>query len=265
MIGVLKAKRSKAALAALLGTATLLVSLVAVHATAGGDSQKQGGSGKVDPRQKPYFDPARFSTRIDNAWFPLRPGITYIYRGNSEGKRTRDVFTVTHKTKVIDGVTTRVINDRVYMGGRLEERTLDYYVQDDQGNVWYFGEDTAELDKHGNVVSTDGTWHAGKHGAEPGLFMEANPQPGNTFQQEYQRGVAEDHYTVLTLKASVKVPYGSFGGNKLRRRVLVTKEWTPLEPKIRDHKVYVRGIGEVKEVTVKGAKEVGRLVKIVHR
>jgi hypothetical protein len=220
---------------------------------------------RVDPRQKPYFDPARFTTRIDNAWFPLRPGISYIYRGSSEDGRTRDVFTITHKTKVVDGVTTRVISDRVYLNGRLEERTLDYYVQDDQGNVWYFGEDTATLDKNGNVRSTEGTWHAGQNGAEPGLFMEANPQPGHVFQQEYQRAVAEDHYKVLTLAGYVKVPYGTFGANRLRQKVLVTKEWTPLEPEVRDHKVYVRGIGQVKEVTVRGPHEVGRLVKIVRR
>jgi hypothetical protein len=220
-------------------------------------------SHRVDPRQKPYFDPARFTTRIDNAWFPLRPGIRYIYRGHDEDGKMRDVFTITRRTKVVDGVTTRVINDRVFKEGRLAERTLDYYVQDDQGNVWYFGEDTEELNRNGKVVSTEGTWHAGRHGAEPGLFMPANPQPGNTFQQEYRKGVAEDHYTVLTLKASVRVPYGSFGGNKLRRRVLVTKEWTPLEPNVRDHKVYVRGIGQVKEAAVRGPEEVGRLVRIV--
>ncbi|MEA2461272.1 MAG: hypothetical protein QOH90_1449 [Actinomycetota bacterium] len=265
MSHILAAKGWKTAVGGLVVVAVAVGSYVATsaasphHVLAAG----QKGTGKVDPRQKPYFDPARFTTRIDNAWFPLKPGIRYIYRGNSGGTPMRDVFTVTSRTKVVDGVTTRVINDRVFSEGHLEERTLDYYVQDDQGNVWYFGEDTAELDRKGHVISTEGTWHAGRHGAEPGLFMEANPQPGNTYQQEFQRGVAEDHFTVLTLSASVKVPYGTFGRNALKRSVLVTKEWTPLEPKVRDHKVYVRGVGEVKEVAVKGPQEVGHLVKIV--
>jgi hypothetical protein len=255
----------KISIGAVATVAVLLAGIVAVHAASGGHRQtlaaRKGHA--VDPRQKPYFDPARFTTRIDNAWFPLKPGIRYVYRGSSEGTPMRDVFTVTRRTKVVDGVTTRVVNDRVFSEGHLEEKTFDYYVQDDQGNVWYFGEDTAEYNERGKVTSTEGTWRAGRHGAEPGLFIEAYPQRGHTFQQEFQRGVAEDFFTVLTLKASVKVPYGTFGRSALRRNVLVTKEWTPLEPKIRDHKVYVRGIGEVKEITVKGGQEVARLVKIV--
>ncbi len=240
--------------------------VVALQASARGGSQGTAATDQhVRPRQTPRYDPANFTPRIDNAWFPLRPGITYIYRGSKDGKRARDVYRVTHQTITIDGVTCRVVKDKLYLRGRLEERTKDYYTQDEDGNVWYFGEDTAELDRHGHVISREGSWRTGKKGAQAGIFMQADPQVGDQFQQEFLRGHAEDHYKVLSLAAEVKVPFGHFGRNKLKHNVELTKEWTPLEPKVRDHKFYVRGIGEVKEKTVKGGHETARLVRIFFR
>ncbi|MEA2476039.1 MAG: hypothetical protein QOC87_238 [Actinomycetota bacterium] len=219
----------------------------------------------VHPRPAPKYDPARFSARISNAWYPLKPGVVYVYKGRDGNKRSRDVLKPTDRVAKIDGVPCRVVNDKVYLNGVLHERTLDYYTQDAEGNVWYFAEDTAELDKNGNVTSTAGTWRTGRNGAEAGIFMQANPQVGDTFQQEFYRGHAEDHYQVLSLKAEVTVPYGHFGQNALRRNVELTKEWSPLEPNVRDHKVYVRGIGTVKEKTVRGGRELLKLVKIKKR
>jgi hypothetical protein len=175
------------------------------------------------------------------------------------------MYHVTDQVVKIVGVPCRVVKDRLYLNGRLEERTRDYYTQDEDGNVWYFGEDTAELDKNGNVVSREGTWRTGRRGAEAGIFMQANPQVGDQFQQEFFRHHAEDHYLVLSLTGDVKVPYGHFGRNPLKRKVELTKEWTPLEPNVLDHKYYVRGIGEVKEKTVKGGHETARLVNIIRR
>lgn len=236
-----------------------------VSALRAAPGHQAGVATKVKPRQPPKYDPATYTTRVDNAWFPLKPGVTYIYRGVEEDGHLRDVFTVTHRTITIEGVTCRVIRDKVYVEGRLRETTRDYYTQDEDGNVWYFGEDTAELSKSGKVTSREGTWRTGRHGAEAGIFMEANPQVGNQYRQEFLRGHAEDHYQVLSLSREIKVPYGHFGVVKLRRNVELTKEWTPLEPHIRDHKYYVRGIGEVKETTVKGPLETLELVKIVQR
>jgi hypothetical protein len=260
-------KRFQRAALALVAVAGLSVSagVVAMQALASGGVQASPSTVSIRPRQHPHYDPTNFSARVDNAWFPLKPGITYIYRGNKDGKWARDVYHVTHQVVAIAGVPCRVVRDKLYLKGRLEERTKDYYTQDDQGNVWYFAEDTAELDKNGNVLNTEGTWRTGKKGAEAGIFMEANPQVGDQFQQEFYRGHAEDHYKVLSLRAEVTVPYGHFGSNKLRRNVELTKEWTPLEPKVRDHKYYVRGIGEVLENTVKGGHETAKLVKIVSR
>jgi len=126
---------------------------------------------------------------------------------------------------------------------------LPDYSQDNKGNVWYFGEDTAELEADGTMVSTEGTWHTAEAGAQPGIFMPASPRVGESHRQEYYRGHAEDVFQVLDLTASVSVPYKSFSGT------LQTKEWTPLEPDVRDNKYYVQGIGEVKETTVKGPRE----------
>jgi hypothetical protein len=155
---------------------------------------------------------------------------------------------------VVDGVRCTVIADRVYSAGRLEERTTDYYVQDKQGGVWYFGEDTAKLDSRGRVISTDGTWHSGVSGARPGLFMPADPRVGEHHRQEYYKGHAEDQYRVTSRTARVTVPYGSF------RNALRVREWTALEPGVVDTKYYVRGIGRVFEGSISGPKERAELV-----
>jgi hypothetical protein len=200
--------------------------------------------------------PAKFSPRVDNPWFPLKPGTVYVYRGVKDGQPSRDVVTVTGATKRIGGVPCAVVRDRLYLRGRLHERTADWYTQDAQGNVWYFGEATAELDRNGKVKSTEGSWQAGRDGAKPGVFMFARPRVGRSARQEYYKGHAEDHFRVLSLNASVKVPYTS------SRKALLTKEWTPLEPRVVDHKLYVRGIGLVLEQTVKGGDERNALVSV---
>jgi len=202
--------------------------------------------------------PGDFVRRIDNPWFPLVPGTSFVYRGVKDGRVSRDVYTVTRATKTIQGVRCTAVRDRLYLAGRLEERTTDWYAQDRHGNVWYFGEATAELDRAGRVTSTEGTWQAGRDGAQAGIYMTARPMVGQSRRQEYYKGHAEDHFSVLSLREPVSVPY-------LRSsRALLTKEWTPLEPGTLDHKYYVRGIGEVKEVAVKGPTERLELVAL-HR
>jgi hypothetical protein len=147
-----------------------------------------------------------------------------------------------------------VVSDLLYLRGRLEERTTDFYTQDAKGNVWYFGENTAELDRHGRVKNTSGSWRAGVDGAKPGIFMFAHPRAGQTARQEYYKGQAEDHFQVLRLNVRVRVPFAS------SRHALLTKEWTPLEPGVIDRKYYVRGIGTVLEKTLKGPLERNELV-----
>ena len=197
---------------------------------------------------------AGYSPHVTNPWFPLTPGTELIYTGTKDGKRTRDVVRVTRQTITIAGARCVVVRDLLYEAGKLEERTSDYYTQDRAGNVWYFGEDTAELDASGKVTSREGTWRAGRDGAKAGIYMPAHPRVGQTGRQEYYRGQAEDHFRVISLSATVRVPFVS------SRAALVTHEWTPLEPGTLDQKVYVRGIGTVKEVSLKGPVERNLLV-----
>ena len=202
------------------------------------------------------FRPGSFVPRVDNEWFPLRPGTTWVYRGVKDGKRSRDVVTVTHASRTILGVRATAVHDDLYLAGRLEERTTDWYAQDRAGNVWYLGEATEELDAAGRVTSREGSWLAGVHGAKPGIYMPAAPAVGATGRQEYLRGHAEDHFRVLALRARVSTP------KLTSAAALLTEEWTPLEPGVLDHKFYVRGVGTVLEQTVRGGDERNALVSL---
>src|SRR6185503_18910362 len=106
-----------------------------------------------------WRDPANFVAAIDNPWLPFKPGSVWRYAGTKDGERAKDVVTVTSRTEVVAGVTCVVVDDKLWLNGKLEETTLDYYVQDITGNVWYFGEDTQELDANGNITSTEGEEH----------------------------------------------------------------------------------------------------------
>jgi hypothetical protein len=198
--------------------------------------------------------PSSFTRRVDNPWFPLRPGTRYVYTGVKDGAPSRDVVTVTHGMRTIDGVRCAVVNDRLYLRGRLEERTTDWYSQDARGNVWYFGEDTAELDRRGHVKTTAGSWEAGVRGARAGVYMPARPRVGQSARQEFSKGEAEDHFRVI----------GVFGAVTAQgaKNALLTEEWTPLEPGTIDHKLYVRGIGTVLEQTERGGDERNELVSV---
>lgn len=193
--------------------------------------------------------PTAFVGHVTNPWFPLKPGTTFVYTGEKDGESGRDVVTVTRERKLIDGVQCTTVHDALYVHGRIAERTTDWYAQDVHGNVWYFGEDTAELNKAGKITSREGTWRAGMHGARAGVFMPAHPKVGQSFRQEYLKGHAEDHFAVIRIS----------GGS------LLTKEWTPLEPDTLDHKLYKRGTGLVKEETVKGGNERWTLSDLRHR
>jgi hypothetical protein len=192
--------------------------------------------------------PGAFVLRVDNPWFPLRPGTTWVYRGSKDGKPSRDVVTVERGTATIAGVRCAAVRDRLFLNGKLAERTTDWYAQDRTGNVWYFGEATAELHPSGRVANTEGSWRAGVDGARPGILMPAHPKAGQRFAQEHYPGHAEDHFQVLRVSG----------------RRLLTKEWTPLEPGVIDHKRYTKGVGMVSEATVRGGSERAVLVNLRH-
>jgi hypothetical protein len=204
----------------------------------------------------PVIDPADFGPVVDNPWYPLIPGTVLRYRGAKDGQQTNETFEVTQEHPVIDGVTCVEVLDTVRIHGRVDERTRDWYAQDLAGNVWYFGEDTATYDAQGKVLSRDGTWQSGVDGAEPGVFMPADPTIGQSFQQEFLPGQAEDHFVVTQVGVPVEVPFGSFPD------ALLTIEWTPLEPDVVTQKAYVRGIGEVSEADLTGSNEHLELLRV---
>lgn len=233
-------------LCALAAAGAILAAGVVAFVPAG-----KGEAGTVTPPLPPA---SSFSARVDNQWFPLKPGTRYVYTGVKDGKPSRDVVRVTHRTRTIRGVPCVAVEDLLYVRGKLGERTTDWYSQDSRGNVWYFGEKTAELDAQGKVTSTEGTWMTGVAGATPGIYMPAHPRIGSTGRQEFYKGHAEDHFEVIGLFRTPGAPGTT--------NALLTKEWTPLEPGTIDHKFYVRGIGTVFEQTQKGGNERNELIAV---
>jgi len=215
--------------------------------TSAADGARASGLSPAGHEIAPVFDPNNYVATVDNEFFPLPPGAIWVYVEHTPEGVEIDTVEVTHDKKTILGVETTVIRDRVYLEGSLKEDTFDWYAQDKQGNVWYFGEDTKSYD-HGQLVGTAGSWEAGQNGAAAGIIMLADPQKGDTYQQENSPGVVADRAKVVRLDASVTVPYGSFDG------CLQTADSTPIEPGVREYKFYAKGIGPVLEVTPKGGQ-----------
>jgi hypothetical protein len=203
----------------------------------------------------PVINPADFVDNINNPYFPLVPGTTFFYEGESEDETIRTEVFVTSETRVVMGVNTTVIRDREWEDDELVEETFDWYAQDKNGNIWYFGEESKDFED-GKLVSTEGSWEAGVNGAQPGILIEGKTQVGDIYRQEYLMGEAEDMAEVLALNESVSVEYGSF------ENCLKTKEWNPLEPGSEENKYYATGIGLLLEMETKGGSERLELVDI---
>jgi hypothetical protein len=195
----------------------------------------------------PQINPSDFVEEIDNPYMPFEPGTTLVYEGASKDETETVTVFVTNKTKEILGITATVVRDVVTVDGQIAEKTFDWYAQDRYGNVWYLGEDSLEYED-GKPVSSAGSWEAGVDGAKPGIVMLGDPQVGDRYRQEYYKGEAEDFGQVVKVGESVDVSHGSFDD------VIVTKDWTPLEPKVLENKYYARGVGVVFERSVKGPK-----------
>ena len=191
------------------------------------------------------FNASNFVSVITNRYNPMIPGTIFHYRSQTRDGVETSEFRITRNTKKILGVTATVVHDRVFLDGELTEDTFDWFAQDAQGNVWYLGEDSKEID-HGQVVSTEGSWEAGVDGAQAGIILPADPQVGQAYRQEYYAGQAEDEAEILSLNEHVEVPFGTFDD------VLQTRDFTPLEPDVEEHKFYARGVGPVEERQTSG-------------
>jgi len=204
----------------------------------------------------PRFSASNFhhSTRITNPYFPLTPGDLYSYEGDLKKQHEVDSTYVTHNTPTIEGIKSVEVRDRVSLDGVPTEDTLDWYAQDDLGNVWYMGEFTTELPSGDHA----GSWTAGVGGAQPGYIMEAAPKIGDNYCQENATGIAQDAAQVVSLTASRTVPYGSFTGN-----VLQTKEYSLIEPHS-EYKYYAPGVGMLEAIALNGGREDIQLTTIDH-
>ena len=203
----------------------------------------------------PVIDPANFGGPINNPYFPLVPGTTYIYEGETESGLEHGEFAVTHNTRVIMGVTCVEVRDTVYVDGEMAEDTLDWFAQDSEGNVWYFGENTYELED-GLITTIDGSFIAGVNGDKPGIVMKAQPMIGDFYRQEFSLGNAEDYAETIGLNESVTVPAGSFGN------CLKSQETTPLEPDVLEHKFFAPGVGNVLTIDVNTGDRV-ELIEVI--
>ena len=191
-------------------------------------------------------NPSDFVRTVDHPYYPLAPGTTYHFEGTLDATSVR---IVTHETKVVQGVVCTVVRERAISEGVVSEESLDWFAQDKEGNVWFFGEDSRHFDANGVLTNTQGSWEAGVNGAVAGMIMPALPQLGQTYQQEFAPGVAEDMATVLELTAGVQTPFGTFA------HCMLTREFSRLSPEEIEQRYYAPGIGLVLAIQVSGESE----------
>jgi len=228
----------------------------------------------IDPSPSPtlpVFDAANFQAGepIDNPYFPVIPGTVYTYgtlpdEEDPESDVERNDVFATFETKQIAGVTTFVVRDTAYLNGILVEDTLDWYAQDKQGNVWYFGEITYgfEYNAQGKFMgtSTDGSWIADNVEAFPGYAMptrEVLEALGNGYYQEFAPGIAEDQADLVTYNATADLDIGFFKG------LLQTLDTTQLEPDQLEYKKYEPGVGLVAEEELNELGEVQATIELL--
>jgi hypothetical protein len=200
------------------------------------------------------LDPADFVPRIDNPYWPMAPGTRWVSREFDFEGSQRVTVTVLERTRKIEGIEATVVHDVVSERGELVENTFDWYAQDVCGNVWYLGENTKEYE-NGEVVSTAGSWEHGVDGAMAGVVVPGDPQVGLTYRQEYYAGEAEDTGQIMSLDEQAQVPFGHF------RNVLLTRDYTPLDPKVLEYKLYAEGVGPVLALGVSGGSDREELLR----
>lgn len=191
----------------------------------------------------PDVDPEGFVAAIDNPYLPLGEGARWVYEADTDEGLERIEVEVTDEERTVMGVDVTVVRDTVTLDGRVVEDTRDWYAQDRDGNVWYFGEETVEYDEDGSTSSA-GSWEAGVDGALPGIIMYADPQVGKAYRQEFYEGEAEDVAKVVRTGEAAEVPAGSF------EDLVVILEWNPFEPEVLEEKFYAKGVGPVLEQKV---------------
>ena len=245
-------------------TALPVLAALALVPVACGDDDGGGGAdaspkaGELPQGDTPVdLDPEHFSTDVDHPYFPLRPGTRWTYREVDADGNVLDVVVIaTSMTRrIANGIDARVVRDTVRQDGQVLEDTFDWYAQDDEGNVWYLGEDTAEFED-GRITSREGSFEAGVDGAQPGIVMPAEPARGQRYRQEFLVGEAEDQGAVLSAEELVEAPMGRYDS------AVLTRDTNPLEPEVSEYKLYARGVGLVLTLDVSGGNGREELLKV---
>jgi hypothetical protein len=182
-------------------------------------------------------EPRTLATEGEAPYFILKPG----YQSTFTSGGGKLVITVLNETLDVDGVMTRVVEEREWKGAELVEVSRNYFAMDPTtGDVYYFGEDVDEY-KKGKVVSHGGSWRHGSRGATFGLMMPGKPTVGMKFYNEQAKGVAMDRAEIVSVSERLTTSAGAFD------RCVKTRETTPLEKLAREYKIYAPGVGLIKD------------------
>ncbi len=201
------------------------------------NKQEMGATPAVSGEYNPQINPADFSTTITNKYFALPVGKKMTYEATTKEGLEKIEIEITKETKVIEGVTTVVYLDTVHLNGVIHEITKDYLAQHKNGDVWYFGEEVDNYDEKGNLKDHEGTFIHGVDGARAGIWMKAEQNVGDSYRQEYYKGQAEDMRDTVATGLTVVTKLATYTD------CVKVYDWTPLDPKSREHKYYCPQVG----------------------
>jgi hypothetical protein len=213
-------------------TVLLAVALAAAVAPVGARNR----SAQQGWRESFPVDKADLVDHGRNSYFVLEPGYRLFFENGDE----KLIVSVLDETRVVDGVQTRVVEERETKGGQMVEVSRNFFaINKTTGDVYYFGEEV-DIYKNGKVSGHEGAWLAGTNGARFGLMVPGKPTVGNRYYQEFAPRVAMDRAEVVSIKETLQTPAGTF------KNCLRTRESSALEGGS-EEKLYARGVGLVKD------------------
>jgi hypothetical protein len=216
----------------------LLVNLVLVNTY----SQDNKANMDQDLWDKEFnVNPNELSSTGENDYFILKPGYQLTLQGNEDGEEVVLVITVLNETKIVNGCTTRVVEEKEMKGGKIIEVSRNYFAIDNRNeDIYYFGE-SVDIYKNGKIVSHGGAWESGKENAKFGLMIPGKIEIGKKYYQEFAPEIAMDRAEIISITDSLETPAGKF------KNCLKIKETSPLEPEAIDYKIYSSSIGLIKD------------------
>jgi hypothetical protein len=238
---------SVAAIALLLGGM-----MIAATEEVQGQAEEGDISSSPSPRASFLTDQplenCNFASTGKNDYFILEPGYQVILDGEEDGEKIQLIMSVMNETKIVDGVETRVVEEKETEGGNLIEVSRNYFaICSPTNNAIYFGEEV-DMYEDGKVVSHEGAWLAGQNGAKAGMIMPGEVEVGLKYYQEIAPGVAEDRAEIVSVNDTLDTPAGTFS------QVLKTEETNPLKPGEKEFKFYAPRIGLIQDEALKLVK-----------